>query len=177
LLAAGARLVDDTVEARLERELPRTASAPAALVTLSHEPRLSIAELRGALGLTHSGAVRLVDRLEQDGLVRRSRAGGRAVALHLTSRGGRALMRLERARLEACADLLAPLNASERRQLETLLRRMLAAQTRGEDDLNRICRLCSFEACESGGRACPVAKAARAAHQRPRPDSASTRHS
>ena len=106
-------------------------------------------QLRAALGLTHSGAVRLVDRLEEDGLVRRARAGGRAVAPDLTARGRRALTRLERVRLEASAELLTPFSASKREQLELLLRRMLAAQTANEADLNRICRLCSFEAARA----------------------------
>jgi MarR family transcriptional repressor of emrRAB len=163
LVGAAALLVEDAVRERLEQELARTASAPAALVTLSHAPGQSIDDLRAALGLSHSGAVRLVDRLETDGLVRRSRTGGRQVAVELTARGRRALTTVERARLAAADDLLAPLESDERRQLERLLRRLLAARTHGEDDLNRICRLCSFEACESGGRACPVAEAAHAA--------------
>jgi DNA-binding MarR family transcriptional regulator len=161
LFAAAGTLVTDAVKARLDGELSRTASAPAALVTLAHEPGISIDVLRAALGLTHSGAVRLVDRLEEDGLVRRSRAGGRAVAVDLTARGRRALAAVERARLAAVDELLEPLDPAARRQLGRALRRILAEQTRGDDDLNRICRLCSFAACESGGRACPVAEAAR----------------
>ena len=162
LLGAAALLVDDAVAQNIEEQLPHGGSAPAALVTLAHEPGLSIDGLRAALGLTHSGAVRLVDRLEQDGLVRRSRGGGRVVAVYLTARGRRALARVERARLAAAAELLAPLSTTERRQLESLLRRILAGQSQSDDDLNRICRLCSFEACESTGRACPVAEALRA---------------
>jgi MarR family transcriptional repressor of emrRAB len=160
LLGAAALLVEDAVLGRVEKELPRTASAPAALVTLAHEPGLTIDGLRTVLGLTHSGAVRLVDRLEEDGLVRRSRAG-RTVGLSLTPGGRRALARIERARLAAAQDLLAPLSAKEREQLERFVGRILAARTHGAADLNRICRLCSFEACESGGRTCPVADAAR----------------
>ena len=162
LLAAAALLVEDAVQRRLERELPRTASAPAAIVTIAHRPRLSIDHLREALGLTHSGAVRLVDRLAQDGLVRRSKSGGRAVGLTLTRRGRYMLERLERARLDATTDLLDPLGESERRQLDRLLSRLLAARTSGEHDLHRICRLCSFAACVSDRRRCPVADAAAA---------------
>ena len=132
------------------------------LATIDHDPSLSIDELRHALGLTHSGAVRLVDRLEDDGLVQRSRGSGRVVGLGLTGRGRRVLARIERARLTAAAELVSPLDAGEQPQLELFLRRILAAQTAGDEDLHRICRLCSFDACESGGRKCPVALAARA---------------
>lgn len=160
VLAAASQLVMDAVGERLTAELPHTASAPAALVTISHDPGLSIESLRLALGLTHSGAVRLIDRLEDDGLVRRHKHGERALRLGLTRRGRRVVARIERARMDAVADLLAVLTDDQQRQLDSILAELLAAHTRGPDDLQRICRLCSFDACEGGGRACPVAKAA-----------------
>jgi DNA-binding MarR family transcriptional regulator len=156
LLAATSLLVNDAVDAGL----PRSRSTAAALVTLAHQPGLSIDALRTVLGLTHSGAVRLVDRLEEDGLVKRAR-GGRSVAVTLTHRGRQAVSAVERARLARVAELLEPLTAAEQRQLEKALREILAARTEGLDDLYRICRLCSFPACESDGRACPVAEAVR----------------
>jgi DNA-binding MarR family transcriptional regulator len=152
-------LVEDAVRTHVEQQLGRAASAPAALVTLAHAPGSSIDSLRSALGLTHSGAVRLVDRLEADGLVRRSRDGGRAVAVDLTARGRRALAAVEQTRLTAADELVAPLDAAARWQLEQLLQRILAAQSQSDDDLRRICRLCSFAACESDGHVCPVAEA------------------
>src|SRR5436189_5661396 len=61
---------------------------PTALVVLAQRPGQSIDALSRALALTHSGAVRLVDRLEASGLVERSPSGrGRALALRLTRRG------------------------------------------------------------------------------------------
>jgi DNA-binding MarR family transcriptional regulator len=160
LLAAAGQLVADAVTARLDDELAHTASAPAALMTIAHHPGLSIERLSDALGLTQSGGVRLIDRLAADGLVRREKLSARSLKLHLTGRGGRAVQRIEQARIAAAADLLSSLSAPQRRQLEAMLARILAARTHGEDDLRRICRLCSFDACESGGRTCPVARAA-----------------
>jgi MarR family transcriptional regulator, negative regulator of the multidrug operon emrRAB len=160
LLAAAGQLVSDAVTARLEDALTHAASAPAALMTIAHRPGLSIERLSEALALTQSGGVRLIDRLATDGLVRREKLSARTVRLHLTPRGQRAVQRIEQARIAAAADLLSPLSGAQRRQLEAMLARILAARTRGEDDLRRICRLCSFEACESGGRICPVAEAA-----------------
>jgi DNA-binding MarR family transcriptional regulator len=159
LLAATGRLIEDAVDQRLAQVLPRTGGAPGALVTIAHYPGLSIEQLRRALGLTHPGAARLVNRLQADGLLRREKLDARTVRLHLTRRGASTLQRLDRARLEAVNELLAPLSAAQQRELEPILAAMLEAQTRDEGDLRRICRLCSFEACESRGRSCPVAAA------------------
>lgn len=161
LLAAAAQLVGDAVTDRLAGELPHTASAPAALISIAHQPGLSIERLRTALHLTHSGTVRLIDRLEAEELVRREKHGERALKLHLTRRGRRAVERIEAARLAAVAELLSPLNEQERRQLDGVLARLLADRTHNQDDLYRICRLCSFDACEPGALLCPVAQAAR----------------
>lgn len=150
----------DAVTARVEDELAHTASGPAALMTIAHHPGLSIESLSGALGLTQSGGVRLIDRLVGDGLVRREKLSARSLRLHLTARGDRAVKRIEQARIAAAAEVLSPLSPTQRRQLESMLARILAAHTHGDEDLRRICRLCSFDACESGGRTCPVARAA-----------------
>jgi DNA-binding MarR family transcriptional regulator len=160
-LAATAQLVLDAVAEGLAAELTHTASAPAALVSIAHDPGLSIERLSLALGLTHSGTVRLIDRLEDDGLVRRHKTGARTLRLGLTARGRRAVTRIERARIAAVGELLAVLPADRQRQLDAILAELLAARTHGLDDLHRICRLCSFEACEGGGQACPVAEAVR----------------
>src|SRR4249919_3651913 len=86
-LNVGARVQDVA-----ERTAALGASAPAALVALdgqlTGEP---IDALRRVLGLTHSGTVRLVDRLAAAGLVERRAAtrDGRAVALGLTPAGRR----------------------------------------------------------------------------------------
>jgi DNA-binding MarR family transcriptional regulator len=160
LLAATGQLVADAVTARLEGALTHTASAPAAVMTIAHHPGLSVEVLSEALDITNSGGVRLIDRLAADGLVRREKLSARNVRLHLTSRGQRAVQRIEQARIAAATDLLSPLSAAQRRELEAMLAAILANRTHGEDDLRRICRLCSFDACESGGRICPVAEAA-----------------
>jgi len=161
LLAATAQLVTDAVADELAAQLPHGASAPAALVTIAHHPGLSIDRLSVPLGLTHSGTVRLIDRLEADELVRREKRSERAVRLHLTRRGRRAVDRIEAARIMASQRVLSTLSTPERRQLDAILSRLLAARTHDQEDLRRICRLCSFDACEPEGRRCPVAAAAR----------------
>jgi MarR family transcriptional repressor of emrRAB len=158
LLAATSRLVDDAVDARLAAELSLTASAPAALVTISNHPGQSVDDLRRTLDLTHSGAVRLVDRLEADGLVRR-RPHGRSVSVELTARGRRRHAAVKQARLAAVEETLAALTPPARAQLEPILEALLAAHASSQDDLRRVCRLCAYDTCERPDCACPVAAA------------------
>jgi DNA-binding MarR family transcriptional regulator len=159
VLAAAAQLVVDAVAQRLQDTLPRSVSAPAALITIDHQQGLSIEQLRLALGLTHSGTVRLIDRLETDDLVRRRKRRGRELQLYLTPRGRRVLERIQRARIAAAADLLAALTDQQRQQLDQTLADLLAARTEDEEDLRRICRLCNYGACENDRQTCPVSDA------------------
>jgi predicted transcriptional regulator len=93
--------------------------------------------------------------------VHRRKRSGREVELLLTRRGRTVLERIERARIAATADLLAPLSDEQRRQLDRILADLLSARTEDQEDLRRICRLCSFGACESNRQTCPVAGALR----------------
>src|SRR4051794_41929024 len=81
-------------------------SAAVALSALHHlldSPSIDL--LRQVLGLTPSGAVRLVDRLAADGLVRRTPGpDGRQVAVVLTARGRRAAAAVASARGPGPAD-------------------------------------------------------------------------
>jgi DNA-binding MarR family transcriptional regulator len=122
----------------------------------------SIDALRRILGLSHSGGVRIVKRLEAQGLVVREPDPGdaRAVRLHLSPAGHRMARRLMAAREEALAPLLTPLDERESAALERLLERLLAAVTGDRDDARRICRLCDPQVCGHPER-CPVTRAAR----------------
>jgi MarR family transcriptional repressor of emrRAB len=142
-----------------------TGSDAAALITLRNyaegEP---LDLLRRALALSHPGVVRLADRLERRGLVerRRSDRDGRAVALRLTRAGRRAADEARAARAKAIDTALATLQADERRALDGMLERMLAAQTTDRTASLVICRLCDPDVCGHPEK-CPVTQAARAA--------------
>jgi MarR family transcriptional repressor of emrRAB len=91
--ALGVALADRLAAAA---ELAGGASAADALVAL-HEGRAgaSIDALAPIVGLSHSGTVRLVDRLARDGLVERRRgADQRSAALFLTPAGRRRARRV-----------------------------------------------------------------------------------
>ncbi len=92
-------------------------AAPAALAALStFLDGSSIDTLRRPLGLTHSAAVRLTDRLAEDGLVRREPGvDGRSVSIRLTDEGAAVAERIRRDRQAALAAVLDPLSAGRTR--------------------------------------------------------------
>jgi MarR family transcriptional regulator, negative regulator of the multidrug operon emrRAB len=154
LLGAHALVVADRMRAAAGMEL----SSAAVLTALqTYADGASIDALRRMLGLSHSGGVRIVRRLEAEGLVRRvpDPEDGRAVRLHLTPAGRRTARRLLGARQAALEPLLAGLREAERAALERLLERLLAGVAHGPEDANRICRLCDPGVCGHPGR-CPV---------------------
>jgi len=144
-------------------------AAPAALVALHEtgQPGRSITELRQLVGLTHSGAVRLVDRLEAAGYVaRRPGPDARTVAVILTRRGKAAANRIRAARRKAVSDALADLDGTQRRQMEEVAGTVLANLTaqrlalRASGEMppgGAMCRLCDFVACGRPEGRCPVA--------------------
>ena len=117
--------------------------------------------LARVLHLTHSGAVRLADRLAGDGLLeRRPGPDGRSRALHLTATGQRRAGALQAGRLDALEELLAPLDAAERGVLTPLLEKLLGGLTTGHESAGRTCRLCDPDVCGHPDT-CPVTLAAR----------------
>lgn len=87
----------------------------------------TIDALANEVGLTHSGAVRLVDRLSRAGLVeRRAGADQRSAALFLTPAGRRAARRTLARREGAVESILAPLTRDERDTLGRLAQKLLA---------------------------------------------------
>jgi DNA-binding MarR family transcriptional regulator len=135
-------------------------SSAAALATLyGTRAGIRIEGLARVVGLSHSGAVRLVDRLEAQGLVERRRGvDQRSAVLYLTTGGRRSARRMLAERDVAMHSLLALLTDDQRAELIDLadrLLRELAAEPVAEA---RICRLCDLEACGRSSGRCPVAR-------------------
>ena len=127
---------------------------------MANYPGEPIEALRRTLQITHSGAVRLVDRLEAAGLLTRAPGGrGRNLALALTPAGHAAVERIQRERIEVLANVVATLTGDERRALTPLIEKLLAELTGDRASARRICRLCDEVSCETGA-ACPVDVAA-----------------
>ena len=153
VLGAWALAVADAIHAATDTATGITGAAPAALVAVAADPDMTIDDLRRALGLTHPGAVRLVDRLEGCGWLERRPGRGRRIHLRLTTAGRRTHQRLLNARSEALTALTAPLNPGDLEKLAELIGPSLTAATADIDTLRHLCRLCRRPDCDP----CPVA--------------------
>jgi DNA-binding MarR family transcriptional regulator len=162
VIGALALVVSDQTSAAIAAAAGQSVSAAAALSALHHFlDRPTLDQLRKVLGLTPSGAVRLVDRLAEAGLVTRSAGNdGRSRSVTLTPAGTQAAERIDRARADALGALLTGFSAAERDSLHALLSRLMANVVAGKDGGAWICRLCDLDACGRPVGACPAANAA-----------------
>lgn len=154
LVAALAVAIGDAVTLAAEAAAPEPGPAAAALMLVAHLPGMSIDALRIGVGLSHPGAVRLVDRLAARGMLERraSAEDGRRVALHLTAAGESAATGIADGRHRAVAQALDTLPAAERAAFVAATEKMLAALVAGPEDALRVCRLCDEAVCTR----CPV---------------------
>jgi DNA-binding MarR family transcriptional regulator len=99
-----------------------------ALSILESEGPLSQQRLGQLMGVDRTTMVAVANALEGRGLVERERdpTDRRAYALHVTKAGRRLLSRATKAVSLAEDEFLADLSVGERRQLKTLLRRLVA---------------------------------------------------
>jgi MarR family transcriptional repressor of emrRAB len=157
VLGAFAVAVSGAVQTATDAAAGHTAAAPAALTALGIHRGCSVDHLAGVLGLTHSGTVRLVDRLEEDGLVKRGPGpDGRAVSLELTTKGARRAARVSAARAGAIGQFLDRLSGDERRTFLTLLEKVVVTGVEDWHAVGHRCRLCDLQACHSGDESCPL---------------------
>ncbi len=153
LLGALALAVTDRIRSGMKDTLDRSGETAAAMVVLGYAPGLSVEPLRQVLELSHPGTVRLIDRLEEDGLVERRKAADcRAVALHLTRKGSRLRKKLMDRRLDTLEAALEGLTADERIVLGRLMAKVLTNLPETEMAKHRICRLCAVPLCKD----CPI---------------------
>lgn len=132
-------------------------STAAALVTLLAHPSHGVGWLADVLGLTSSGATRLVERLLAEGLVHLgASADGRSRSLQLTEDGR---LRAEEALVHRDAEIarsLACLSEAEQETLERLLATMVSALADDRPTALRVCRLCDRHACGERTAECPL---------------------
>ncbi len=159
VLGALSLAVTDRTSAAVGHAAGQSESAAITLSALHHildGPSMDL--LRRVLGLTPSGAVRLVDRLEASGLVtRRPGSDGRSVSIHLTAAGRGAARRVSAARGRVLEDALSVLTPDERDEFDGMLSRVLRGLVRGSDSGRLTCRLCDTTACGRAEGRCPVA--------------------
>jgi DNA-binding MarR family transcriptional regulator len=130
-------------------------SAPAALILIHENPDTRIEALARYLELSHSGTVRLVDRLVEAGWVAREACEDkRAVVLVLTKTGDKVVTRLLEGRRKRLATALAGIPAADRKVLERLLPQMLTNLVTDKAVADHTCRYCDGGACAREG--CPL---------------------
>jgi DNA-binding MarR family transcriptional regulator len=168
LLGALARVITDQTGNAVAAAAGHSVSAAAAISALHHFlDRATLDQLRKVLGLTPSGAVRLVDRLAEAGLVTRG-AGhdGRTRSVVLTEQGKLAAQRITAARAAVLGRALDGLSPAQHQALHDLMSQIMTNLVRDKESGAWICRLCDLEACGRPSGECPAANAA-AARYRP----------
>jgi DNA-binding MarR family transcriptional regulator len=169
-LALSDRISDAISAAAEQSDRPGSETAAEALSALHHFlDGPSLDRLRTVLGLTSSGTVRLVDRLESAGYVERARGeDGRTTAVRLTDVGERVARRVSDAREAVLVDALAALSAEQREALEAVTGTILVGLMRGPGATRWNCRLCNTGVCGVETRECPVTRAAYERYAAPR---------
>jgi DNA-binding MarR family transcriptional regulator len=111
--------------AEIRRRLSRRVTMPRfdLLANLEREDGQTLAELSRRMLVTAGNLTGLVDRAERDGLVERRRdpRDRRLSRVFLTPKGGRLITQVLPVHADHVGELLAPLDAGERRELRRLL--------------------------------------------------------
>ncbi len=155
LLGALALSITDAIAGSIEKVEGAYGSDTFALVLLQHASQLRSDVLSRQLGLAQSSTVRLVDRMEKEGLVQREvGADRRTVLVSLTGRGERAAERVLALRQCRLRDLVGTLSDSEQAALQAVSVKLLSHLTVDLVSGEHNCRLCDEDAC--GLAECPV---------------------
>jgi MarR family transcriptional regulator, negative regulator of the multidrug operon emrRAB len=162
-LGALALTLSDGIRDATEEATGMAGGLPAALVSLREwADGRSVDVLAEATRVSHSRAVRVVDRLEAAGLARRDSdpSDGRRALVWLEPAGRELAERALVARAGVLRSALTGLDAGELRDLERLLGVLLHATTVDVRAAKETCRLCDAHACGHYEGACPVTQAA-----------------
>jgi len=160
LLGAAALALSDLILARVREAAGVSVSGAAALVVLAHAPGVSVTELGRRVGLSQPATARMVMSLEAAGLARRCPGAGRTVPVALTGAGERTVGEVLATRAAGIEQVLADLDADDRRALTRLLEGLLTRLYPEVGSSEVLCRLCDRARCTEGA-VCPVGQAER----------------
>jgi MarR family transcriptional repressor of emrRAB len=162
-LGAAAVTLSDAIREATEVATGMRGGLPAALVSLREwADGSSVDVLAEAMRVSHSRAVRVVDRLEAAGLARREPdpSDRRRALVRLEPAGRELAERALDSRSRVLHSAVAELDASDVRHLERLLGALLDATTVDVRAARGTCRLCDAHACGHYEGICPVSRAA-----------------
>jgi DNA-binding MarR family transcriptional regulator len=162
-LGAMALTLSDGITEATEAATGMAGGVPAALVSLREwADGSSVEVLAEAMRVSHSRAVRVVDRLEAAGLARREAdpSDGRRALVRLEPAGRELAERALAARARVLLAAVTELDAADVRDLERLVGALLDATTVDVRAASGTCRLCDAHACGHYEGACPVSRAA-----------------
>ncbi|MHA2686430.1 MarR family winged helix-turn-helix transcriptional regulator [Vibrio harveyi] len=156
LLGAFAIAASHAIEQRIDLLGGRNISHEIALVTVYNHPNESIDVLRKILDMSHSGAVKLVNVLEEDGLMIRckSQLDARVTGLKVTDLGAQRVSEILSSRDAILSDVVCNLTGEQREQLIPIIESMMHAMTTDEPSARKICKMCNEDVCRKRG--CPV---------------------
>ncbi len=162
-LGALALTLSDGVTDATEAATGMAGGVPAALVSLREwADGRSVDVLAEAMRVSHSRAVRVVDRLQAAGLARRAAdpSDGRRVLVWLEPAGRELADHALEARARVLRSAVDELGAADVRDLERLLGALLDATTVDVRAASETCRLCDAHVCGHYEGVCPVSQAA-----------------
>jgi DNA-binding MarR family transcriptional regulator len=155
--------LSDSIREATEAATGMAGGLPAALVSLREwADGRSVDVLAEAMRVSHSRAVRVVDRLEAAGLARRESdpSDGRRALVWLEPTGRDLAERALDARARVLLLAVAALDAEDMHDLERLVGALLDATTVDVRAAKETCRLCDAHACGHYEGTCPVSRAA-----------------
>ncbi len=159
-LGALSLVLADGLRDAVDEALDVTGETAAAIVTLGTNPGLTVGRLACALGLSHSGSVRLADGLARERLLERLPGkDSREVRLRLTHDGEQARTAALRQRERVLHGATAHLSRRDMEALGLCLDKMLRGLLTKPGADYRFCRLCDEDSCVPDS--CPVEERAK----------------
>jgi len=147
-IVAFARGLNTAVESALQSSFDRSLSEVTALVSIQNCDQFHIGWLAETLGIEHSSAVRVADRLERDGLISRlAKDSKKKVGLKITKHGSALAKEILTIRHDAAEAYLSALKKTEMITLTVIVATVIGAQTKTETELYRHCAMCDESAC------------------------------
>ena len=154
LFTACSRAIVDKVDSDLAAHFARAQSELMTLISVRHCDTFTVGWLSKVLILTHSAAVRIVDRLQQDGLLHRiEQENRRYVGLALTPEGIIYADEILKVRQQTLNQLFAQISDEQIKSALPVIEKLLRNATHDSLAAYRLCRQCDENMC---GNSCVV---------------------